>query len=76
MANSGCSVSINIYNVSTGASIYTGSALTNTTWTITSLTNANLSSWITPGQTAAMVITFSATNGNVARIGDIVLNYR
>lgn len=76
MSQTGCSVTIQIFNVSSGASIYNGSALTNTSWTTTSISNASLSTWITPGQTAAFVITFSSTNGNYSRIGDIILNYK
>ncbi|MBP1672696.1 MAG: hypothetical protein H6Q25_511 [Bacteroidetes bacterium] len=76
MAQTGCSVTIQIFNVSSGASIYNGSALTNTSWTTTSISNASLSTWITPGQTAAFVITFSSTNSSYSRIGDIILNYK
>lgn len=77
MANTSCSVELDIYNVSTGANIYNGSALTNTSWTTTSIANTSLTGWITPGQTVAIVITLSAnTNGTYSRIGDIILNYK
>lgn len=76
MAQTGCSVDLDIYNVSTGAIIYSGSPLTNTSWTTTNLANTSLSNWVTPGQTVAVVITFSATNNSFSRIGDIVLNYK
>lgn len=77
MANSGCSVELDIYNVTTGANIYNGSALTNTSWTTTNIANTSLTGWVTPGQTVAIVITLSAnTNGTYSRIGDIILNYK
>lgn len=76
MAQNGCSVDLDIYNVSTGTIIYSGSPITNTSWTTTNLANTSLTNWITPGQTVAVVITFSATNNSFSRIGDIVLNYK
>jgi len=77
MAQTGCSVDLDIYNVSTGANIYSGSPLTNNSWTTTNIANTSLTGWVTPGQTVAVVITLSAnTNNYYSRIGDIIMNYK
>lgn len=74
--NSACNISFVLINTSTNTTFYTSPTLNTTSWTTNVINNTSLASWITPGQTVAMVITFSATNGNVARFGDIVLNYK
>lgn len=77
MAQTGCSVDVDIYNVTSGASIYNGSAISNASWTTNSIPNTSLTSWVTPGQTVAFIITLSAnTNGTYTRIGDLILNYK
>ncbi len=76
MANTNCNVTLTAYLSTSTTAFYTGSAISNSGWTLSSLTAANLSSWATAGQTASFVFTFSSTNGNVARIGDIILNYQ
>ena len=74
--NSACNISFLLINTSTNTTFYTSPTLNSTSWTTNVINNTSLSAWVTPGQTVAMVITFSATNGNVARFGDIVLNYK
>lgn len=76
MANTNCNVTLTAYLSTSTTAFYSGSSISNSGWTLSSLTAANLSSWATAGQTASFVFTFSSTNGNVARIGDIILNYR
>lgn len=77
MAQASCSVELDIYNVTTNTQIYYGSPLTSGSWTTTDIPGNSLTNWVTPGQTVAIVITMRAsTNGNYARIGDIILNYK
>jgi hypothetical protein len=76
MSNTGCNVTVIAFLSTSTTAFYSGSAISNSGWTLSSLTTANLSSWATAGLTASFVFTFSSTNGNVSRIGDIILNYQ
>lgn len=76
MSNTNCNVTLTAYLSTSTTAFYTGSSISNSSWTLSNLTSANLSSWATAGQTASFVFTFSSTNTNVSRIGDIILNYQ
>ena len=74
--NSACNISFVLIHTSTNTTFYTSPTFNATSWTTNVINNSSLATWVTPGQTVAMVITFSATSGNVARFADIVLNYK
>jgi len=74
LVNSGCNLQLSFYNLSN--TLLTSQTLYSSGWNTTTIWASSLSSWITPGETVALIITLSSTNNNVVRIGDIILNYK
>lgn len=74
LVNSGCNLQLSFYNLSN--TLLTSQTLYSSGWNTTTILASSLSSWITPGETVALIITLSSTNNNVVRIGDIILNYK
>ncbi|WP_157960833.1 beta strand repeat-containing protein [Nubsella zeaxanthinifaciens] len=75
LANTGCSASFEWFLSGTTA-FASQTNITNTSWAKTAFSATNMASWVTPGATAVLLITFSATNGKLVRVGDITLNYQ
>lgn len=75
-ANAGCTVTLQWFLAGSGTAFASQTGITNTTWAKTAFSSTNLSTWASPGATATLLITLSATNGNLVRVGDITLNYQ